>query len=111
MSSIKIGPDSIQDIVKALLARAKRQFQNLQISGVLASQENMIVYRITHELAIDGKEPWIAIIKLTRVWKSDDNRIRIAVQSMKDAVEEYDYTVDQATDLCLIEPDEFLLTK
>lgn len=111
MPGIRLGSDSVKDIVTALLARAKRRFPKLVITGTLASQDNMLVYRITHEMAIDEKEPWLAIVKLTRLWKSDDHRVVMAVEDMKYAVEEYDDVVDQATSMGLVKPSDFAVAE
>lgn len=102
----RIGADKVEDIVTALLARAKRRFPNLSTHGTVASQDGMIVYRITHELAIQGEEPWIAIIKLTQLWKSDGRSV-MALEEMKSVVEEYDCVIDQADAFGLIKSDDF----
>jgi hypothetical protein len=106
----QVNKSSVEDLTTAILARAKRLFPKLVIHGTLASRDGLLVYRVNHELAIRGSEPWIAIIKLTRL-RNSDGRVAMTIEDMKHVVEEYDVVVDQALDLKLFSLESFRLAE
>lgn len=103
---IKHGEDKIEDIIKALLARARRLFPDLNISGQLVSMDGAVVYRVLHELALMSGDPWLAIVDLTTQWesKTEPHRTIWAVEGMVSVVRRYDIVVAQTAAFGIIKP-------
>lgn len=102
---IRTSGDSIEDIITALLARARRLFPGARISGELASLNKAVAYRIEHGGVLAFGEPWIAIVELVTRWTADSgSRTAMSLDDMKRIVERYDFIVEQAESLGLFKP-------